>query len=94
MWRAKVKTWLEVSVRESGSLLYNIYINIISSYSLYKYIYISRLCLRIVVKIIGNLGNECRTYGLLTISVVDPKLFFPDPDPTLTLILDPDPACL
>ncbi len=29
-------------------------------------------------------------------SVVDPKLFFPDPDPTLTLIpdLNPDPACL
>jgi hypothetical protein len=33
-------------------------------------------------------------------SVVDPKLFFsdPDPDPTLTLISDPDsdpdPACL
>jgi hypothetical protein len=26
-------------------------------------------------------------------SVVDPKLFFPDPDPTLTLISDPDPAC-
>jgi hypothetical protein len=25
------------------------------------------------------------------ISVVHPKLFFPDPDPTLTLILDPDP---
>jgi hypothetical protein len=35
---------------------------------------------------------------------VDPKLFFPDPDPTLTLISDPDsdpdsnpdsdPACL
>jgi hypothetical protein len=32
------------------------------------------------------------------ISVVDPKLFFPDPDPILTLISDPDsdpdPACL
>jgi hypothetical protein len=34
------------------------------------------------------------------ISVVDPKLFFPDPDPTLTPISDPDPnwnpdpACL
>ncbi len=28
------------------------------------------------------------------ISVVDPKLFFPDPDPTLTLISDPDPASL
>jgi hypothetical protein len=29
-------------------------------------------------------------------SVVDPKLFFPDPDPTLTLISDsnPDPAFL
>jgi hypothetical protein len=31
-------------------------------------------------------------------SVVHPKLFFPDPDPTLTLISDPDsnpdPACL
>jgi hypothetical protein len=31
-------------------------------------------------------------------SVVDPKLFFSDPDPTLTLISDPDsdpdPACL
>ncbi len=31
-------------------------------------------------------------------SVVDPKLFFPDPDPTLPLISDPDsnpdPACL
>jgi hypothetical protein len=32
--------------------------------------------------------------------VVDPKLFIPDPDPTLTLILDPnldpasDPDCL
>jgi hypothetical protein len=24
-------------------------------------------------------------------SVVDPKLFCPDPDPTLTLISDPDP---
>ncbi len=24
------------------------------------------------------------------ISVVHPKLFFPDPDPTLTLISDPD----
>jgi hypothetical protein len=37
-----------------------------------------------------------------TDSVVDPKLIFPDPDPTLTLISDPDsdpdsnpdPACL
>ncbi len=29
-----------------------------------------------------------------TASVVDPKLFFSDPDPTLTLISDPDPACL
>jgi hypothetical protein len=34
------------------------------------------------------------------ISVVYPDLFFPDPDPTLTLIsdpdsnLDPDPACV
>jgi hypothetical protein len=31
-------------------------------------------------------------------SVVDPKLFFPDPEPTLTLISDPDsnpdPVCL
>jgi hypothetical protein len=27
-------------------------------------------------------------------SVVHPKLFFPDPDPTLTLISDPVPACL
>ncbi len=31
-------------------------------------------------------------------SVVDPKLFFPDPDPTLALISDPDsnpdPVCL
>ncbi len=31
-------------------------------------------------------------------SVVHPKFFFPDPDPTLTLILNPDsnpdPACL
>jgi hypothetical protein len=31
-------------------------------------------------------------------SVVEPKFFFPDPDPTLTLISDPDsnpdPACL
>jgi hypothetical protein len=31
-------------------------------------------------------------------SVVEPKLFFPDPDPTLTLISDPDsnpdPVCL
>jgi hypothetical protein len=32
--------------------------------------------------------------GLLKTSVVHPKLFFPDPDPTLTLISDPDPACL
>ncbi len=36
--------------------------------------------------------------GKIKDSVVDPKLFFPDPDPTLTLISDPDsnpdPACL
>ncbi len=36
--------------------------------------------------------------GKVLTSVVDPKLFFPDPDPTLTLISDPDsnpdPACL
>ncbi len=35
---------------------------------------------------------------LLQSSVVHPKLYFPDPDPTLTLISDPDsnpdPACL
>ncbi len=27
-------------------------------------------------------------------SVVDPKLFFSDPDPALGIISDPDPACL
>jgi hypothetical protein len=31
---------------------------------------------------------------LVSISVVDPKLFFSDPDPALGLISDPDPACL
>jgi hypothetical protein len=30
-------------------------------------------------------------YFIQNISVVDPNLFFPDPDPTLTLISDPDP---
>jgi hypothetical protein len=29
---------------------------------------------------------------VVTSSVVDPELFFPDPDPTLTLIPDSDPA--
>jgi hypothetical protein len=37
------------------------------------------------MKIINNLNNVSN-------SVVDLKLFFPDPDPTLTLISDP--ACL
>jgi hypothetical protein len=35
-------------------------------------------------------GGICQVLA----SVVDPKLFFSDPDPTLTLISDPDPACL
>ena len=42
-------------------------------------------------------GAETKSFGSTT-SVVHPKLFFPDPDPTLTLIsdpdLNPDPACL
>ncbi len=35
------------------------------------------------LQVLNELGKD---YG----SVVDPKLFFPDPDPTLTLISDPD----
>jgi hypothetical protein len=45
---------------------------------------------RYILQVLNELGKD---YS----SVVDPKLFFPDPDPTLTLILDPDsnpvPAC-
>jgi hypothetical protein len=36
-------------------------------------------------------STRCSPHCLLSISVVHPKLFFPDPDPTLTLISDPDP---
>ncbi len=51
-----------------------------------------------------NVGGARRTVPGVPfvpgISVVDPKLFFPDPYPTLTFFLDPDPdsnpdpACL
>jgi hypothetical protein len=39
------------------------------------------------------MGQEGKGGGsVLWIRVVDPKLFFPDPDLTLTLISDPDPV--
>ncbi len=43
-------------------------------------------------------ADSCRVFLTVHSSVVDPKLFFsdPDPDPALGLISDPDPdpACL
>ncbi len=40
---------------------------------------------------LGCSGAYHRYLGTLSASVVDPKLFFSDPDPTFQIISDPDP---